>query len=963
MLQKRTFIPLFLAITLTALLLGQIFSTSKTAIVRAQTSTPIDFPDMTQLSPDGQKVLYVTAQNLGMTGATIWLANADLSQATALVSSDTNGAYWVTNPIWSPDGQKIAYVKAVKENVSAGDFAVYRYEIWVISNNGTNNQLVENTFFHPIVGYGGKTTIRWISTSEIEFPNRAVVPAKQLKVNVNSLVVSIVSQEVVPETLPNQASITNVPFYYKSTSPWGTQHIGNNTACATLSSKGGAITATAMTLRYVINNDNPNINPGMINNTAGQNDAINAACELIWENLGNANNISLQTDKSFLWRQNEDVNEWRANVLLNTKREISAGVPVILWYWLDYEAREKKFLTAFGFNGDTITAHDPSISNGSTITHDFYDPTYPIEGVVIYKQGGFFSKISPGYDEHQVNPNNASLDWNTYLPTPYGYRYCFKRSADTTNTCGEPGNNNWTGVSEFTTHVLLPNLIENTQYTWQVQANLGPNDDKITSNIGQNWIFTTGAYPITPTPTIVPSVTPTHTPTSSPYMSISGDTDLGNALIAVEYCADDQFTGCSSSYSISSDNSGYYYTEVPRGSYVILRPYHNALVFSPVQYTYANIQQNHINKNYTVNVPTSTPPASTRTITGNVGLANVTFDLCDINDSCSPASSVSGSGGSYSIVVPVGWTGTVIPYIAGYLFTPESASYTNIQANQTQNYTYSVARTISGHAGTSGVTLSYVVNGITKATGSNSMGDYSIRVPNGWTGTITPSSEDLIFSPANSVYSSSVTADIPNQNYILTHTFKSILAQDGWVLESGETSNSGGSTNSIATIFRLGDDATNRQFRAILSFATGGLADTAIIQSAVVRIKQNGAVVGTDPFTILGALRLDMCNGPFGTSALELTDFISGSAGSVTCTNAVTNFGTTPTSGWYSATLPPSGQTSINVGNGVTQFRLRFHIDDDNDNSADYMNFISGDFSSSQPELVVTYITSSAQPE
>jgi hypothetical protein len=106
-----------------------------------------------------------------------------------------------------------------------------------------------------------------------------------------------------------------------------------------------------------------------------------------------------------------------------------------------------------------------------------------------------------------------------------------------------------------------------------------------------------------------------------------------------------------------------------------------------------------------------------------------------------------------------------------------------------------------------------------------------------------------------------------------------------------------------------------------------------------------------------------MCNGPFGTSALELTDFISGSAGSVTCTNNITSFGTTPTSGWYSATLSTAGQASINVGNGVTQFRLRFQTDDNNDNAADYMNFISGDFSSSQPELVVTYITSGAPQE
>ena len=37
---------------------------------------------------------------------------------------------------------------------------------------------------------------------------------------------------------------------------------------------------------------------------------------------------------------------------------------------------------------------------------------------------------------------------------------------------------------------------------------------------------------------------------------------------------------------------------------------------------------------------------------------------------------------------------------------------------------------------------------------------------------------------------------------------------------------------------------------------------------------------------------------------------------------------------------------------GRTQIRLRFGVDDNNDNAADYMKFLSGDFTSGQPELV-----------
>ncbi|KAA0252280.1 MAG: hypothetical protein EDM79_21515, partial [Chloroflexi bacterium] len=48
-------------------------------------------------------------------------------------------------------------------------------------------------------------------------------------------------------------------------------------------------------------------------------------------------------------------------------------------------------------------------------------------------------------------------------------------------------------------------------------------------------------------------------------------------------------------------------------------------------------------------------------------------------------------------------------------------------------------------------------------------------------------------------------------------TFHSSGTQDGWVLESSETSGMGGTMNASAATFDLGDDASNRQYRVILS--------------------------------------------------------------------------------------------------------------------------------------------------
>ena len=55
-------------------------------------------------------------------------------------------------------------------------------------------------------------------------------------------------------------------------------------------------------------------------------------------------------------------------------------------------------------------------------------------------------------------------------------------------------------------------------------------------------------------------------------------------------------------------------------------------------------------------------------------------------------------------------------------------------------------------------------------------------------------------------------------------TFRSVGAYDGWVLERDETSGKGGSSNAAATTARLGDDASDRQYRSVLDFNTGGPA-------------------------------------------------------------------------------------------------------------------------------------------
>jgi hypothetical protein len=181
--------------------------------------------------------------------------------------------------------------------------------------------------------------------------------------------------------------------------------------------------------------------------------------------------------------------------------------------------------------------------------------------------------------------------------------------------------------------------------------------------------------------------------------------------------------------------------------------------------------------------------------------------------------------------------------------------------------------------------------------------------------------------------------------------FRSLGTQDGWVLESTENSGSGGSSNSTATELNLGDDASDRQYRAILSFNTGPtLPDTAVITSATLKLKKTGTVGGSNPFGSLGSLIADIKAGPFsGNAALQLTDF-KALAGK----NYVAKYSSAATT-WISGPIGSAGLPYINRTGG-TQIRLRFYKDDNDNSIANYLKFATGNaITTSRPQLVITY--------
>jgi predicted outer membrane repeat protein len=190
----------------------------------------------------------------------------------------------------------------------------------------------------------------------------------------------------------------------------------------------------------------------------------------------------------------------------------------------------------------------------------------------------------------------------------------------------------------------------------------------------------------------------------------------------------------------------------------------------------------------------------------------------------------------------------------------------------------------------------------------------------------------------------------PTAPQLFTLTLNSVAANDGWILESNENSNGGGTRNATAGTLRLGDSGANKQYLGILHFDTSSLPDNAIITSVTLRIRKQD-ITGTDPFTTHGNLLLDIQKPYFGTTAGLLVNDFQAASGGV----AVSTFSPTPVDNWYGATISGDGYVYLNL-NGTTQFRLRFTLDDNNDRGADFVKFFSGNGNAAnRPQLIIQY--------
>ena len=185
-------------------------------------------------------------------------------------------------------------------------------------------------------------------------------------------------------------------------------------------------------------------------------------------------------------------------------------------------------------------------------------------------------------------------------------------------------------------------------------------------------------------------------------------------------------------------------------------------------------------------------------------------------------------------------------------------------------------------------------------------------------------------------------------------TFRSIGSHDGWILESSENSNAGGTMSAGAATLLLGDDKARKQYLSILSFNTSSLPDNANITKVSLKLKRYDVVGSVNPVTAFLGFMVDIRKGSFKDPSLQLADW------GVTANITLGPFTISSPGGWYTLNQT-AAKTYVNklaTGNGLTQVRLRFQLNDNNNSDANILKLNSGNAgAASRPQLIVEYST------
>ena len=203
--------------------------------------------------------------------------------------------------------------------------------------------------------------------------------------------------------------------------------------------------------------------------------------------------------------------------------------------------------------------------------------------------------------------------------------------------------------------------------------------------------------------------------------------------------------------------------------------------------------------------------ASIHTISGTITLNAVGLKGVVVTIQGTTFTATTNGKGDYAIHnVPSATTGSIVPTLANYSFSPKNIAFSNLQANLTaQNFTatqisaitYSISgQTLNGSTGVSGVTVTFGT--LTTTSGANGAYSFS-NVAAGTRGRIVAKMTGFTFTPSF-ISVSGLKSNLTGQNFSAAATY----TISGKVTETGTGLPLGGVTVTLGTLSAVTNSTT-----------------------------------------------------------------------------------------------------------------------------------------------------------
>ena len=278
-----------------------------------------------------------------------------------------------------------------------------------------------------------------------------------------------------------------------------------------------------------------------------------------------------------------------------------------------------------------------------------------------------------------------------------------------------------------------------------------------------------------------------------------GATPLQGILISV-----------SNGQSALTNATGDYFFTVPVGFTGTATPVTRGYVYSPTSYSYTNVTTPQTAQNFSA---TTVITVSGKVTSGLTNLAGVTITFS------TGQTATTAANGTYSVVLPSPYTGTITATKAAFFITPVPITLTGAITDQSgQNFSAVTGIAVSGTVTLNGTGLAGVAvafsGGYTPITAAN--GTFSTYVARNYSGTITPSKAGYAFTPATRTLNR-ITA---------TTTGQTFTARASWPISGTITSNGAGLAGVTVTFSGGAGTATTSGTGAYSFIANAGWTGT-----------------------------------------------------------------------------------------------------------------------------------------